>query len=456
MFNLTPMQRRGREVLNGPALNVLAAGGSRSGKTTLIVRNILLRAACAPESRHLIFRSVRADLVRSIWLDTLPKVLKTDFGGMPVKTDEKNLILKLPHNKSEIWLGFLNESGSLENVLGNEYATIYANECSQISYKAVLMARTRLAQNCRKEDGSKLRLKFYYDENPPSKLHWTYKEFVLKQNPRDGEALKNPEDYAFFYLNPKDNADNLDESYFSILENLPREERERFLLGLWGGGVAGAIYNEELARAQKEGRIAKAPYNPAWPCYAVFDIGTCDNTVIWFVQFVGEKIFFIDFYSNTGQGFPHYDEVIKSRNYGVRTLFFPHDGANKDWSTGSTRREAAISAGYEVEILPRLNVWDGINIVRQLFARFVFDAQKCADGLECLHNYRKEYNLKLDVEKPEPVHDWASHAADGVRYVATAYESMGKYIRPKEQTISPSGVTFASELAKRRRRRMAE
>lgn len=455
MFKLTPMQRQGRKILNGAALNVLAVGGSRSGKTTLITRNILLRAAVAPNSRHLIFRSVRADLVRTIWQDTLPKVLNEDFKGLAFKKDEKNLVLRFPHNKSEIWLGFLNESGSLESVLGNEYSTIYANECSQISYKAVLMARTRLAQNCRKNSGEKLRLKFYYDENPPSKLHWSYKEFIEKKNPRNSEALKNPEDFAFFYLNPKDNADNLDEAYFKILENLPKEERERFLLGLWGSGVAGAIYTEELNAAQNEGRIATAKYNPDFPCYAVFDIGTFDATVIWFVQFIDDKIFILDFYQNTGRGFPHYDEVIKSKGYNVKLLFFPHDGANKDWSTDNTRREAALTAGYEVFVLPRLSVWDGINAVRVLFPRFVFDAKACAEGLECLSNYRKEYNLRLDIEKPEPVHDWASHAADGIRYVALAYQEQFKSVCGKKEE-APKGLTFAEELKRRARKRKAD
>ena len=119
MFKLTPMQRQGRKILNGPAPNVLAVGGSRSGKTTLILRNILLRAAMTPNSRHLVFRSVRSDLVRAVWQDSLPKVLNEDFNGLAFKKDEKNLVMRLPHNKSEIWLGFLNESGSLESVLGN-------------------------------------------------------------------------------------------------------------------------------------------------------------------------------------------------------------------------------------------------------------------------------------------------------------------------------------------------
>ena len=53
---LTPRQEEARDVLNGPAKHILLEGGSRSGKTALTVRNVVLRALKAPNSRHLITR----------------------------------------------------------------------------------------------------------------------------------------------------------------------------------------------------------------------------------------------------------------------------------------------------------------------------------------------------------------------------------------------------------------
>ena len=37
-FTLTAKQQEAQEILNGPAKHILLAGGSRSGKTFLIVR----------------------------------------------------------------------------------------------------------------------------------------------------------------------------------------------------------------------------------------------------------------------------------------------------------------------------------------------------------------------------------------------------------------------------------
>ena len=37
-------------------------------------------------------------------------------------------------NKSEIWIGGLDDQERVEKILGKEYVTIFLNECSQIPY----------------------------------------------------------------------------------------------------------------------------------------------------------------------------------------------------------------------------------------------------------------------------------------------------------------------------------
>ena len=64
-FNLTERQALAQTILAGPATWLMLFGGGRSGKTFLLVRNIVLRALKSPASRHLIAGdnsvSVRAD-----------------------------------------------------------------------------------------------------------------------------------------------------------------------------------------------------------------------------------------------------------------------------------------------------------------------------------------------------------------------------------------------------------
>lgn len=201
-------------------------GGSRSGKTFKLVRAVIVRALKAENSRHIILRFRFNHIKSSIVMDTLPKVIKLCWPGLweKCKLDRTDWYLKFP-NGSEIWFGGLDDKERTEKILGQEYATIYLNECSQISWSARNMAMTRLAQRCG------LTLKAYYDCNPPGQSHWSYRVFVKKIDPDSKEALPNQERYASLLMNPGDNADNLPEEYIQELQALPERMRQRFLEG---------------------------------------------------------------------------------------------------------------------------------------------------------------------------------------------------------------------------------
>src|SRR5215207_4826741 len=61
-----------------------------------------------------------------------------------------------------------------------EFVTLFYNECSQIPYASVLMARTRLAQHI---EG--LQPREYFDCNPPGTGHYTYQLWKEGARPRD-------------------------------------------------------------------------------------------------------------------------------------------------------------------------------------------------------------------------------------------------------------------------------
>ncbi len=73
-IDLSPGQPVARDVLDGPSRYKYRVGGTRSGKTFLIVRSILEAALAYPGSRHAFLR-FRADAARaSVALDTLQNV----------------------------------------------------------------------------------------------------------------------------------------------------------------------------------------------------------------------------------------------------------------------------------------------------------------------------------------------------------------------------------------------
>jgi phage terminase large subunit len=83
-----------------------------------------------------------------------------------VKENKTEAVYELP-NGSEVWLGGLDDKARVEKILGNEFGTMYFNECSQIGYEEQETALTRLAQ---KVDGMKLMA--LYDANPPSIMYF--------------------------------------------------------------------------------------------------------------------------------------------------------------------------------------------------------------------------------------------------------------------------------------------
>jgi hypothetical protein len=248
-------------MLISDAVHCALGGGSRSGKTFLLCRQVFIRALKAPDSRHAIFRFRFNALWATVVLDTMPKMIKLCFPGLDLPSmddmlNKKMGFMTLP-NGSEIWFGGLDDKERTEKILGMEFVTLYFNECSQIPWASVLLARTRLAQQI-----PGLVLKAFYDFNPPSKKHWTYLQFVDKKNPEDKRPEPRQENFGFFFINPRDNVQNLAPGYIQELENMPERARNRFLLGLFADDSEGALWTEEtLAQNRRIG----SEFEPAMP-----------------------------------------------------------------------------------------------------------------------------------------------------------------------------------------------
>lgn len=240
LFKKTTVQEKALRLLTGPSRYVLLFGGSRSGKTFILVCAILVRALRAAGSRHAILRLHGNSVRQSVLLDTLPKVAKLAFPGLKFKESRQDQFVRLP-NHSEIWFAGVDGEERVDKILGKEFATIYFNECSEIGYEAVNTVLTRLAQR------TALRNRAYFDCNPAGKSHWSYKLFVEKRDPVSGLALPFPQNYASMQLNPAENRENLPEGYLEeTLAGLSERQRLRFLEGRWLDDFAGALWTQEM------------------------------------------------------------------------------------------------------------------------------------------------------------------------------------------------------------------
>ena len=181
--------------------------------------------------------------------------------------------------------------------------------------------------------------------------------------------------------------------------------------------IVGAYYGKLMAQAAS--RITGVAYDPAAQVWTSWDLGIRDATAIWFAQVIGREIHIIDYYEASGADLGHYVREIQGRPYSYAGHILPHDAQAKELGTGKTRTEVLEGLGLKnLTICSQQRVEDGINAVRVFIPKCWFDAIKCERGIEALRLYRAEYNDKLQSLRANPVHDWASHAADSFRYLA--------------------------------------
>lgn len=230
--------------------------------------------------------------------------------------------------------------------------------------------------------------------------------------------------------------DTEDDVTIALLEQAMEDDRALIAKGLmtqaefdqeWylspEAAIKGAIYGREMAQARKDRRIGKVPHDPELKVDTGWDLGVGDSTAVWFTQtdYTG-AVRVIDYYENSGEGLGHYAVVLQQRGYLYGTHFFPHDVQNKEWGNGKTRLEEAMSKlPGTIRVIPNTKLEDGINAARILFPKCYFDETKCEAGLEALTQYRRRFNDTLQEFSHEPVHDWASHAADAFRYLAQGH-----------------------------------
>ena len=205
--------------------------------------------------------------------------------------------------------------------------------------------------------------------------------------------------------------------------------------------ILGAYYGKELAEAERQGRITEVPYEPELPVHTSWDLGIGDSTAIWFWQVAGSEVRVIDFYENCGQKLAHYAAELQARGYVYGDHWVPHDAKVRELGTGRTRVETMKALGLKPRLVPDHKVMDGINALRLTLPNCWFDAEKCAEGIEALRQYRADFDDKLRTFKNNPRHDWTSHAADAARYMAMAYREM-KAPEPKKKPPIDAPLTL--------------
>ena len=223
------------------------------------------------------------------------------------------------------------------------------------------------------------------------------------------------------------------------MERLKRDDEESYN-HIWEGEFdtrrSGAVYVKQLTKAREEKRICAVPYDPTCEVFTAWDLGWGDSTAIWFLQWVGRELRWIDYYENAGEQIDHYSRIIKDKpyNYTARGHYLPHDGGHGNIRGDSVSKQLSALGVHNTVLEREIDINPGIELLRQTISFSCFDEKKCKDGLFALENYSYEWDETRGMFKEKPKHDWTSHASDGARYAAIAAGKIKGKLLPQKKT----------------------
>ena len=241
---------------------------------------------------------------------------------------------------------------------------------------------------------------------------------------------------------------------------------EQEYLCSFSSAVIGAYYGAEMFRMEREGRICAVPHDPLFPVFTAWDLGFTDDTAIWFYQVKGQRVCIIDYYFASGVGVAHYagqllgreveltisthrvaselgapiPEAAHRKAYRYARHHLPHDArAKRVESAGKSIEDqlASVVGAKFINVIPNESLQTGIQAVRVLLPHVSMDREACADGIEAVRQYQREWDDDRKVFDNKPLHNWCSHPADALRYLALAWQQERSVVPERKPELIP-------------------
>jgi phage terminase large subunit len=379
-----------------------AKGGRGSAKSWSFARALLVLAS-ARKLRILCTREVQKSIKQSVH-----KLLKDQIEAMGLTSFYRVLENEIRgSNGSEFSFSGLSDQ-TVDSIKSFEGCDIvWVEEAQSVSKRSwsVLIPTIR-------KDGSEIWISF----NPELETDETYDRFITNQ----------PADAIIVEMNYTDNPwfpEVLEKERLHAKATLPKTEYENIWEGKCMPAVQGAIYYDEIAAAEADGRLCNVPHDPKLKVQVVFDLGWNDAMSISLVQKNGSSLGVIENIEDSHKTLAHYSALLKEKKYNWGKVYLPHDGRHKDYRTGKSAEDIMKGLGWDVEITPNISIEEGIRLVRMTFPRLYMDKTKAARLIQCAKRYRRSINQQTN-EPGAPLHDEWSHGADNLRYIAVNAESM--------------------------------
>lgn len=407
-------------------------GGARGGGKTAAGIAWLLYDKDNPQLRALIIRKQSEDL--KDWIDRARQIYE------PLGAVLKGNPGEFHWPSGAIFrTGHLKDANAYGKYVGHEYQRMLIEELNLIPAEDNYL---KLISSCRSTIPG-LRPQVMSNFNPSDAgFYWIRKRFGLSGIPKKAVVSTDQQTGLRRIFVPGFTKDNPalanDPQYNAFLNGLPDGLRQAWRDGSWDDPIIkGAYYTLELNQARQEGRLQRLAHDPRLKVHTVWDLGIDDAMSVGFFQRTATQFRMIDYYENDSFGLDHYraklDEYARAKRYSYGKHFAPHDANRRELGTGQTIIQTAASLGLAFEQVPMVGVHDGIQKVRLMFPRFWVSEPTCEQAVNAWRNYKREYDEELLKYKDSPVHNWASHASDMLRYAALVEDRMTN--EDEEQTV---------------------
>ena len=398
-----------------PVRYKVAYGGRGGSKSWAFARALLiqglqkpLRILCAREVQKSIKESVHkllSDQINMLGLGSFYQVLQTEIRGV---------------NGTEfIFSGLADHTAhSIKSFEGIDRC--WVEEAQAVSKKSwdILQPTIRVP-------GSEI----WISMNPELDTDETYKRFVA--SPPEGAVVvkinwdENP------WFTPELEAER------SLCEKQRPEDYRNIWLGEPRAAVEGAVYAREVAKAQEERRIRPVPVDPIVKTHLIFDLGFNDATAIILAQRVSSELRIVGYVEDRYRTLDDYSAQLKDMRLNWGSMYLPHDAEAQTLAAGGKSTAQIMRAlGWDVRIVPNMDIEEGIRQARMAFGRCYFDETKATRLVECLKRYRR--NIPTTTGEPaKPVHDEYSHGADCFRYLSIVADGLVSRGEPQKPISYP-------------------
>lgn len=250
-------------------------------------------------------------------------------------------------------------------------------------------------------------------------------------------------------LSPAQIEESLAEYIALYGEDVGRAQFEQEYYCSFNAAILGAFYAREMLKVRTDGRIKEFEPWPDIPVHTAWDIGTRDDTSIWWFQSYGGMTWIIDCHTASGAGVDHYADICRKKDekFGWRRGidYVPHDAKVMEWGTGRTRVETMQSLKLAPQLVPMAKKLDGVNAVRRLLPKCVFHTRCDDQGIAALEQYRREWDDDRKAFRENEVHDWTSHLSDAFRYLAMAEREAPAPKQPEVIGHDPAGKPILAQ-----------